>query len=222
MPSKSEKPYQGALSSVLSLNLSDNPFRNIKETADQVQCLMPSVTDLQISLFDEMDVDYIIQAMPQLQYLNNLRIAREQIFAEQSESNYDTADGVPKQGGTAQSETDAVEASSRINLHGKNSEDSRIPYSAKNSSKPVDILIYQQKKQSEPHRESDFYDLDLLSDKEKMSQQNSDSQAPKHNFRQSVQSFGGVHLQHELDHDFQGIDCKPAPQEESLSSPTKD
>jgi Leucine-rich repeat (LRR) protein len=60
MPSKSEKQYANQLSTVVSLNLSDNPFKSIQETTDQVQALMPNITDLQISLFDEMDVDYII------------------------------------------------------------------------------------------------------------------------------------------------------------------
>jgi len=82
MPSKSEKQYANHLSTVVSLNLSDNPFKSIQETTDQVQALMPNITDLQISLFDEMDVDYIISTMPQLIYLNNLKIEREEILAE--------------------------------------------------------------------------------------------------------------------------------------------
>ena len=38
---------------------------------------MPNMIDLQVSLFDEADVDYIITAMPQLLYLNNLLVERE-------------------------------------------------------------------------------------------------------------------------------------------------
>jgi hypothetical protein len=37
---------------------------------------MPNVTDLQISLQKEEDVDFIITRMPQLEYLNNLPIDR--------------------------------------------------------------------------------------------------------------------------------------------------
>ena len=36
MPSKSERQYVAHLSSVVSLNLSDNPFKNLQETADQI------------------------------------------------------------------------------------------------------------------------------------------------------------------------------------------
>lgn len=35
---------------------------------------MPSLTDLQISLFNEEDVDYLLQCMPNLQKLNNLTV----------------------------------------------------------------------------------------------------------------------------------------------------
>jgi hypothetical protein len=96
MPSKSEKQYANHLSTVVSLNLSDNPFKSIQETTDQVQALMPNITDLQISLFDEMDVDYIISTMPQLIYLNNLKIEREEILAEQLVLNASNMDGLLK------------------------------------------------------------------------------------------------------------------------------
>ena len=35
---------------------------------------MPNLKDLQISLFTEADVDFIIQHMPQLIHLNNLSV----------------------------------------------------------------------------------------------------------------------------------------------------
>jgi hypothetical protein len=37
---------------------------------------MPNIKDLQISLFEEEDVDYILTNMPQLQFLNNLAVER--------------------------------------------------------------------------------------------------------------------------------------------------
>ena len=37
---------------------------------------MPELTDLQISLFDESDVSFIIAKLPKLQYLNNLQVER--------------------------------------------------------------------------------------------------------------------------------------------------
>ena len=41
---------------------------------------MPELTDLQISLFDEQDVDYIINKLPKLIYLNNLSVDRSELF----------------------------------------------------------------------------------------------------------------------------------------------
>jgi Leucine-rich repeat (LRR) protein len=34
------------LSSLLSLNISDNPIKDLKNTADYIACIMPEVTDL--------------------------------------------------------------------------------------------------------------------------------------------------------------------------------
>jgi len=41
---------------------------------------MPQLTDLQISLFDEHDVDYIINKLQNLTYLNNLPVDRSELF----------------------------------------------------------------------------------------------------------------------------------------------
>ena len=72
--SSSKHVEQGALSSILSLNLSDNPFDNVQEVIEHVQILMPNLTDLQISLFDEADVDFITAVNDILEYslLKNL------------------------------------------------------------------------------------------------------------------------------------------------------
>lgn len=64
------------LPNLRSLNLSDNPIVDIKHTAKTIAYLMPSLTDLQLSLFDEADVDVIIQSLPMLMYLNNLEVER--------------------------------------------------------------------------------------------------------------------------------------------------
>ena len=45
-------------------------------TVLQLQMLLPNVTDLQISLFQEEDVDFIMKYMPQLEFLNNLPVER--------------------------------------------------------------------------------------------------------------------------------------------------
>jgi Leucine-rich repeat (LRR) protein len=68
------------LPSLLSLNISDNPIRDLKNTTDYIACIMPEITDLQISLFDEQDVDYIINKLTKLTYLNNLPVDRSELF----------------------------------------------------------------------------------------------------------------------------------------------
>ena len=67
---------RGCLNSIESLNISDNPLQSIPDTINQLMLTMPNVKDLQISLFDEEDVDYILTHMPQLQFLNNLAVDR--------------------------------------------------------------------------------------------------------------------------------------------------
>ena len=45
---------------IVSLNVSDNPMSDVRAVVDDILLLMPNVEDLQISLFKETDVDYII------------------------------------------------------------------------------------------------------------------------------------------------------------------
>lgn len=71
-----EMEIRGCMSSVTSLNLSDNPIQNMAQTVQQLNLAMPHLMDLQISLFKEQDVDYILKHMPSLQFLNNLPVER--------------------------------------------------------------------------------------------------------------------------------------------------
>ena len=80
---------------VHSLNLLNNLDLKIQDSVVQVQALMPNLKCLQISLSIEEDVSFIIEAMPQLEMLNGLKVEREKIFdnscqdvslVEQSES----------------------------------------------------------------------------------------------------------------------------------------
>ena len=64
------------LPSLQSLNLSDNPFTSIKHVAEALHQITPNLTDLQISLFEEKDVDCVIQKLPSLLYLNNIPVER--------------------------------------------------------------------------------------------------------------------------------------------------
>ena len=94
LPTNCDRQYVQSLKSVVSLNLSDNPLKSLRETTDQLQTLMPNLTDLQISLFDELDVDYIITHMPQLAYLNNFPVEREELLAEQIMMNASSLEGL--------------------------------------------------------------------------------------------------------------------------------
>ena len=57
---------QSKFPGIVSLNVSDNPIPYVKAMVDDIKLLMPNVEDLQMSLFREEDVDYIIQQMPKL------------------------------------------------------------------------------------------------------------------------------------------------------------
>ena len=75
------------MSSVTSLNVSDNPLQSIASTVRQLALAMPHLKDLQISLFREEDVEYVITHMPSLQFLNNLPVERSKKWeTEESQS----------------------------------------------------------------------------------------------------------------------------------------
>ena len=61
-----EMEIRGCMSSVTSLNLSDNPIQNMMLTVQQLNLAMPHLQDLQISLFKEEDVEYVLKYMPAL------------------------------------------------------------------------------------------------------------------------------------------------------------
>jgi Cft2 family RNA processing exonuclease len=64
------------LPSLLSLNISDNPIVNVRQVVNALAQLAPNLTDLQVSLFTEEDVDYIIRKLANLKYLNNIAVER--------------------------------------------------------------------------------------------------------------------------------------------------
>lgn len=50
----------GILEQITSLNISDNPIADIRSTCEQLRVMMPHLGDLQISLYNEEDVDELI------------------------------------------------------------------------------------------------------------------------------------------------------------------
>ncbi len=70
---------QNKFPGIESLNLSDNPVVDVSQMVSDVLLLMPNVRDMQISLYKESDVDLIIQSMPLLQILNNIKIEPEDL-----------------------------------------------------------------------------------------------------------------------------------------------
>lgn len=59
--------------------MSDNPVTDVRAMILEILLLMPNVTDFQISLYKESDVDLIIQSLPNLQKLNNIAIEAEDL-----------------------------------------------------------------------------------------------------------------------------------------------
>ena len=84
VPDSFEITSQHTLPKMASLNISDNPIEQVSHTIAQIQQLMPNLTDLQISLFKEEDVDFIMNHMPQLLYLNNLPVERDETISNTS------------------------------------------------------------------------------------------------------------------------------------------
>ena len=66
------------LPTLLSLNISDNPIVNVRQVVNALAQLTPNLTDLQISLFTEEDVDFIIRKLTSLKYLNNIAVERNE------------------------------------------------------------------------------------------------------------------------------------------------
>ncbi len=64
--------------SVESLDLRDNVIDDIFYTVgEEITRFLPNVKDLKINLYDEEHVDFIMKAMPQLQFLNGLPVERD-------------------------------------------------------------------------------------------------------------------------------------------------
>ena len=59
---------------IVSLNVSDNPIVDMQAMVNEINLLMPNLKDLQISLFQEPDVDLILQTLPKLEVLNNIPV----------------------------------------------------------------------------------------------------------------------------------------------------
>ena len=68
------------LKSLKELNLNGNPIADFKKLVD-VLASVPSLDSLHLNLHEEDQVDLIIRALPQLQFLNGLKIDREELEA---------------------------------------------------------------------------------------------------------------------------------------------
>lgn len=51
---------------VSKLMLQNNPLANIRKTAESISKMFPFLMELQISLFDEKDIDVVFAAIPSL------------------------------------------------------------------------------------------------------------------------------------------------------------
>lgn len=60
------------------VDLRENPIENIIETVSILKEAMPKLNDLQLNLYEEEHVDYIMKTLPELQFLNGLPVEREE------------------------------------------------------------------------------------------------------------------------------------------------
>ena len=58
------------------LNIMNNPFTNVKHEVDLMQTMTPNLRELQMSLTDVADVDYLLNRLPHLERLNNIPVER--------------------------------------------------------------------------------------------------------------------------------------------------
>ena len=86
---------QGKFPGVVSLNVSDNPIDDVATSVKEIVTLMPNVKDLQISLYQEADVDLIMQHMPRLQILNNIPIEADDLACKSQSPPSEERAGVP-------------------------------------------------------------------------------------------------------------------------------
>lgn len=77
------------LKELQELNLNGNPIEDIELAVDAIKTMGQNLQCLQINLFEEDQVDYLLRNLPWLQDLNGLTVEREALFNEDSSDQED-------------------------------------------------------------------------------------------------------------------------------------
>jgi len=72
------------LKELQEINLNGNPIEDIELAVDAIKTMGQNLRCLQINLFEEDQVDYLLRQLPWLQDLNGLTVEREALFNEDS------------------------------------------------------------------------------------------------------------------------------------------
>ena len=74
------------LANLSELNLNGNPLEEMQLVVDALKTIGPNLTSLQINLFEEDQVDYLLRNLEQLEVLNGLKVERDALFNEEESS----------------------------------------------------------------------------------------------------------------------------------------
>lgn len=67
------------------LNLNGNPIEDIKAVTDSIRTIGSGLKSLQINLYEEDQVDYLLRNIEWLEVLNGLKVEREALFNNEEE-----------------------------------------------------------------------------------------------------------------------------------------
>ena len=74
------------LENLNEINVNGNPFEDIQDVVDSLKTVGPNLKCLQINLFEEDQVDYLLRNLDYMQILNGLKVERDTLFADEEDS----------------------------------------------------------------------------------------------------------------------------------------
>ena len=74
------------LSNLNELNLNGNPLEDIQQVVNSLKTVGPNLKNLQINLFEEEQVDYLLRNLEHLVILNGLKVERDALFNDDESS----------------------------------------------------------------------------------------------------------------------------------------
>jgi len=77
-------PHIGSLKRLETLNVNGNQLKDVFQVVDSL-CKCPSLRSLFINLSKEEQVDYVLQKLPLLEFLNGLAVDRNELLEEEKQ-----------------------------------------------------------------------------------------------------------------------------------------